>query len=133
MTYYVDTNIFIRYLTEDVPQQTDLVEKRFEQAKQNQINLIVTEFTIAEVLYVLQSFYKMDKNQAVVKIQTIISTSWIDIKRKEAVLEALLLYKTMNIDFVDLLNWAVAKKNKAKILSFDKDFDKLTPKLRVEP
>jgi len=133
MTYYVDTNIFIRYLTEDVPQQTDLVEKRFQQAKQGQINLIVTEFTIAEVLYVLQSFYKMDKNQAVVKIQTIISTSWIDIKQKETVLEALLLYKTLNIDFVDLLNWTITKKHKAKILSFDKDFDKLIPKLRFEP
>lgn len=133
MTYYVDTNIFVRYLTEDIPQQTELVEKRFQQAKQNQINLITTEFTIAEVLYVLQSFYKMDRGQAIVKVQTMISPRWINVERKEEVLEALLLYKTMNIDFVDLLNWAVAKENKAKILSFDKDFDKLTPKLRVEP
>lgn len=133
MTYYVDTNIFIRYITEDVPQQTDLVEKRFEQAKQNQISLIVTEFTIAEILYVLQSFYKMDRAQTIVKVKTMISPKWINMERKEAVLEALLLYKTKNIDFVDLLNWAIAKEDKAKILSFDKDFDKLTPKLRVEP
>lgn len=133
MTYYVDTNIFIRYLTEDDPQQTELAEKRFEQAKQDQINLSVTEFTIAEVLYVLQTFYKMGRAKTIVKVQTMISPSWINIERKEAVLEALLLYKTVNIDFVDLLNWTIAKEDKAKILSFDKDFDKLTPKLRVEP
>ena len=133
MTCYADTNIFIRYLTQDIPEQAEKAEKRFLQAKEGGITLILTSFTVVEILYVLQEFYKMDKNTAVAKLQTIISPEFIKVEKKEHILEALLLFKIVNIDFVDLLNWTIAKEDKAKILSFDKDFDKLTPKLRIEP
>lgn len=133
MLCYVDTNVVIRYLTNDVPQQADRVKQRLLQAKEGKLNLAITSFTIVEILFILQSWYKLTKDEAVTKLQTFISPDWIKVEKKKAVLGAFEFYKEKNIDFVDLLNFSVAKEDKAKILSFDKDFDKLTPKLRVEP
>lgn len=133
MNYLVDTNIFIRFLTRDVPEQADKIEKFFLKASQGKISLSVTNFTIVEVLYILESWYKLKKDDAVSKIQTLITPDWIGLEKKEIILEALQIYIEENIDFVDILNFVFAKERELKILSFDKDFDKLIPKLRVEP
>ena len=133
MTYYVDTNIVIRYLTRDDLEKAKQVRQRLIEARKGTLRLIITSFTAIEILFVLRNYYNIKKYEAIDKLQTFLSPDFIHVERKEVVLEALLLYKTLNIDFVDLLNWTIAKDDKAKILSFDKDFDKLTPKLRVEP
>lgn len=133
MLHYIDANVIIRYLTEDIPQQADKVEQRLLQAKEGKLYVAITSFIIVEVLFILQSWYKLTKGEAITKLQTFISPNFIKVERKKSILEAFEFYKEKNIDFVDLLNFAIAKEDKAKILSFDKDFDKLTPKLRVEP
>lgn len=133
MKYYVDTNIFIRYLTKDVIRQAQKVKQRLLQAKEGKIQLLLTSFTAVEILFILQKYYELSKAEAIEKLHSLFSPAFIAIDQKEAFLEALSLYKDSNIDFVDLFNFTVTKKHKTKILSFDKDFDKLTPKLRVEP
>lgn len=133
MRYYVDTNIFIRYLTKDVVDQAQKVKQRLLQAKEGKIQLILTSFTGVEIIFILENYYELPKIEAIGKLHSLLSPNFIMIDQKTAFLEALSLYKNSNIDFVDLLNFTVTKENKAKILSFDKDFDKLTPKLRVEP
>lgn len=131
--YLVDTNVIIRYLTQDLPDQAQRVKKRFLQAKRKEIILTLTGFTVAEILFVLESWYKLEKEDAISKVQTLITPDWIGLEKKEVILEALLCYREINIDFIDLLVWSLAKTEKIHILSFDKDFDRLYPKLRTEP
>ena len=55
------------------------------------------------------------------------------VKEKEVIFEALNIYRLNKIDLVDLIIWTTAKNENKKLLSFDKDFDKLSPKIRLEP
>lgn len=128
-----DTNIFLRYLTNDIPEQATRVEKHFKKAEKGKLQLIVLQITVVELLFQLEHWYGLKKTDAVEKMIRFISPAWFEIDYKDAVFEALNTYKSKSIDFVDLLVWAGAKQRKLVILSFDKDFDKLEPKLRLNP
>ncbi len=52
---FVDTNIFLRYLTRDDPDKAQACFELFKRAEANQITLTATETVIAEVVYVLSS------------------------------------------------------------------------------
>lgn len=128
-----DTNVFLRFLTNDIPAQAQQIEKRFKQAEQRKFIIVILHITIIEILFHLEKWYKLSKKDAVEKVVQIITPSWIEIGSKDAILEALGIYAEKSIDFVDLITWMVAKSKDAKILSFDKHFDKLTPKIRLKP
>jgi len=66
-------------------------------------------------------------------ILALFSPDWIIIREKEIIFEAISLYRLKNIDIVDLLVFVTSKNDNKKILSFDKDFDKLSPKIRLQP
>lgn len=128
-----DTNIFLRFLTKDVPDQAKLVVNRFIQAQEEKIVICLLHITLIEILFHLERWYKLAKPDAVNKIILIVSQPWIKVENKNAVLAALSLYRQHNIDLVDLLTWTLSQETKRKILSFDKHYDQLNPKLRLEP
>lgn len=132
-TIYADTNVFLRFLTNDIPAQSEKVERRFKQAQSGKFAIVVLHITIIEILFHLERWYKLSKKEATEKLAQLLSPSWITTDHKDAVFEALQLYTEKNIDFVDLLTWNITKEAKTKLLSFDKDFDKLSPNLRLKP
>lgn len=132
-TVVVDTNVLLRFLTDDVPNQARRVEDRLREVQRGEIELFIYPITIVELLFHLENWYKYPKQDACKKIEVLLSPEWMKVEEKSAVVAAIDLYKQKNIDFVDLLLWSFAKNRDYGVLSFDKDFDKLTPKIRVEP
>lgn len=128
-----DTNVFLRFLTNDIPSQAKSIEKRFKDAQEEKLRLVVLPISVVEILFQLENWYKFSKREAVEKLMLLFSPSWLEVEDKEAVFEAFTIYKESKIDFVDILTFSMAKKRNSKILSFDKDYDKLSPKLRLEP
>jgi predicted nucleic acid-binding protein len=53
--HFVDTNIFIRYLTRDDPDKAKACFELFKRASTNEIALTTTEAVMSEVVYVLSS------------------------------------------------------------------------------
>jgi len=132
-TLLVDTNVVLRFLTNDIPSQAKKVEKRFKTAQEGKISLRILPIVVIEIIFHLEHWYKFKKVDACEKIKMLFSPTWMQLDEKVAIFESLEIYKTSNIDFVDLILWCIAKKDKQKILSFDKDYDKLSPKLRTTP
>ncbi|OGK17475.1 hypothetical protein A2774_05520 [Candidatus Roizmanbacteria bacterium RIFCSPHIGHO2_01_FULL_39_12c] len=128
-----DTNIFLRFLTNDIPEQAARVEKRFREAEKTTLQFIVFQITLVEVLFQLEHWYRLKKAEAADKMIRLFSPDWFEIDNKDAVFEALNIYKNKNIDFVDVLVYAIAKKQKLRIFSFDKDFNKLDVNIRLKP
>ena len=58
----MDTNIFLRYLTDDVPHQADAVEQLLHQASQGEILLTTNSWVIAEIIWTLDSYYGLSKD-----------------------------------------------------------------------
>lgn len=132
-TVIADTNVFLRFLTKDIQEQAEKVIIRFNQAKIGKIEIFLLHITLVEILFQLEQWYHLPKKEACDKLILLLFQPWIEIEEKPAVLLALTCYPAFNIDFVDLLTWSAAKTRDAKILSFDRDFDRLSPKLRLRP
>ena len=128
-----DTNVFLRFLTNDIPLQAEAVQKRLAQARDGKIAIIVLPITIVELMFHLEKWYRFTAQQAAQKCALLISPAWITMENKPSMMLALSIYPTYSIDFVDILTWCAAQTLNAKILSFDKDYDKLPEKIRLTP
>ena len=47
---FIDTSIFIRYLTNDIPEKADACEKLFKNAIADKEDLFTTDLVIAEII-----------------------------------------------------------------------------------
>ncbi|NOX38085.1 MAG: type II toxin-antitoxin system VapC family toxin [Calditrichaeota bacterium] len=103
-SYFIDTNIFLRYLTNDDPAKADRIEKLFNRAKQENLRLVTSHLTIAELVWTLDSYYKLKPSTIEDILLKIINTPFIEIPHVDLILQALDLYVTANIDFIDAYN-----------------------------
>lgn len=124
-TYLVDTNIFLRFLLNDVKEQTKQARLYFQQAKANKILLTLHPVTVFEVDYALVKLYSLSKQTVVEKLQSILSISYIHVIDRAILLAALKLYNQKTIDFVDVFLYTYAESIGSEVLSFDKDFKKM--------
>ena len=123
--FIVDSNVFLRFFLNDNPEQAEKVREFFKVIKKENDKILVEPITIAEIVYHLRTTYSLAKEQAVEMVLTLFIENWIVIPHKEAVIEALVLYKRKQIDLEDLILWTIAKAQNIKVVSFDKDFKKL--------
>lgn len=118
---FVDTNLFIRYLTNDEPELADRVEKLLDQAAAGELQLITTELVIAETVWVLESSYKLKNREVAPLIRGILATSGLEVVNAEMISRALMLYELQNIDFVDAsITVFMEKQGILDIYSYDK-------------
>ena len=62
---FIDANVILRYLTRDPPEMAEATLKTFMDAEKGKAFLLVTVSTVAEVVWVLESFYGYSKDQIV--------------------------------------------------------------------
>ncbi len=131
---FVDTNIFIRFLTDDVPEKADACEEIFKKAVEKQEALFTTELVIAEIVWVLESFYELPKNEVQDKVEKILNTPNLTCPHKDLILSALILYGEENIDYIDAYNALILKeKGIEELYSYDKHYNRISWLTRLEP
>jgi predicted nucleic-acid-binding protein len=131
---FVDTNIFIRFLTDDVPEKVDACEEIFKKAVEKQETLFTTDLVVAEIVWVLESFYELPKNEIQDKVEKILNTPNLICPHKDLILSALILYSEKNIDYTDAYNALILKENGIEELySYDKHYDRIDWLTRLEP
>ena len=131
---FLDTNIFIRFLTDDVPEKVDACEEIFKKAVEKQETLFTTDLVIAEIVWVLESFYELPKNEIQDKVEKILNTPNLICPHKDLILSALILYSEKNIDYIDACNASILKENGIEELySYDKHYDRIDWLTRLEP
>jgi predicted nucleic acid-binding protein len=133
---FVDTNIFLRYLTKDDPDKAQACFKLFKQAEANQITLVATETVIAEVVYVLSSkrTYNLPRDQIRARLYPLLTLQGLRLPQRRMVLRAIDLYVAYEIDFEDALIVAHMERQAVRELySYDRDFDEVPGVKRQEP
>ena len=123
---YADTNLFIRFFTGDSDMQAQESRKFLNQVSRGKYELFICDLIIAEIIYVLESIYHLDRNAVVEKILAIVETDNAVIENRSIILKALDLYEEKNIDFIDayLVSHSV-KNNCDTIFTFDRDLKKI--------
>lgn len=134
-TYFVDTNLFIRYLTNDDIEKANRVEELLDKAALGKVRLITCEVVLAEVVWVLESYYNLNKVQIAEHLEAILATPGLNVLNGKVVEKAVEYYLNENIDFIDAYIVSLMNKlNISSIYSFDKKHLKRIKSIkRLEP
>ncbi len=117
---FVDTNLFLRYLTDDVPAQADAVEDLLRKAEQGKPRLVTNSMVIAEIVWTLESYYKLEQDDIQNKVLAILNTPGLEVSDNNLVLKAIIWYAEKNVDFIDAYNAAwMEREGIEKIYTFD--------------
>jgi len=103
---FVDTNVFLRHLTNDLPHQAEAVERLLRQAAAGQLRLATNAMVVAEVVWTLESYYSLSKADVAARITAMLNTAGLDVADAPLLLRAIADYVDLNIDFIDAYNAA---------------------------
>ena len=123
--YFVDTNIFVRFLLNDHKILSLKARGYFSLADSNEAILVSDILVITEVFWVLKSFYQYPAKDINELVMQILSNKNIQIGNKPLILNTLKLCQEKNIDFVDAFCFLTARQQKIKLITFDKKLAKL--------
>ena len=98
---FIDTNLFLRYITNDVPEQAEYFERLLNHAHNGSILLMTNTLVIAEIVWTLKSYYAFSKQQIDKTVSSIVASNAIEIPERQILLQALENFNTLNIDFTD--------------------------------
>lgn len=120
MKRYVDTNILVRIITNDQPEQAQRALKLIESHTSGE--LVILSAVLAEVCFVLERspVYSFSRATIVSALQEIIATPQFKVSASGQAALGLFL-KNPKLDFVDCLLAAISGGKPAGVLSFDKD------------
>ncbi|KAA0241487.1 MAG: PIN domain-containing protein [Candidatus Brocadia sp. AMX2] len=117
----IDTNLLVRYLINDDQKKAEAVDNLLDKAMKGEVRIVVPSVVIAELVWVLESFYQMKADTILELVEAIVNTTGLDVTDKLTVISALRLYKNRNIDFIDAWIIEFAKERGIKtIYTFDK-------------
>jgi predicted nucleic acid-binding protein len=129
---FVDTNVFLRYLTGDDPEQAPRARSLMSQAERGEVQLVTTALTIAEIVRVLESVYDVDRRAIRAKVVAILGQPGLMVQHQEALLQAIVWYEEKSVDFADAYSAAwMEREGLYEVYTFDQDFDRfeeLTPR-----
>ena len=101
---FADTNLFLRYLTNDVPEQAEAFERLLKAAGQGTYTLVTNPMVIAEIVWTLESYYQLSPGEAQKRVLAILNTPGIEVFEGDLVLQAVLWHVEKNVDFIDAYN-----------------------------
>jgi predicted nucleic-acid-binding protein len=117
----IDTNLLVRYLINDDQKKAAAVDNLLDKAIKGELRIVVPSVVIAELVWVLESFYQLEADAILELVEAIVNTSGLDVTDKSTVISALRLYRNRNIDFIDAWIIEFAKERGIKtIYTFDK-------------
>lgn len=133
---FLDTNVIIRYVTKDNPDQSARSFAFLQQVEDGERTVVTCEGVFVEVVQVLESkrLYNLARPEIRSVLSDLITLPGLQIPHKSTYARALDLYASTSLDFVDALN--VAHMERAKvgtIVSFDQGFDRVDGIRRGEP
>ncbi len=132
----LDTNLLIRYLTNDDPAKARAVFTLLQQVQAGAEQLYTTEVVVAEATFVLSGkTYRLSSSDTATRLAAILRLRGIRLPRKRTILRALAIYgQASGLDFSDALLVATAEATGiTTLLSYDTDFDGIPGITRREP
>ncbi len=116
----LDTNVLVRYLTQDDPKQTAAATRLFGSLSAAS-PAFVSQVVLAETVWVLQSRYVADAAQIGQVVETLLRTDAIQVERADVVWRALRRFRQDQADFPDALVAELAHAaGCGQIYSFDR-------------
>ena len=130
MTAFVDTNVLVRHLTGDPPDLAARATRYLGTVDE----LLLPDVILAEVAYVLESFYEAPRTQVAATLRAVLAFPAIRVLDADLLQRAVEVYEVHRLDFADAYLVASAERSGVgSIASFDRSIDRVPTVRREEP
>jgi predicted nucleic acid-binding protein len=130
VTAFIDTKVLIRHLTGDPPELAARATRYLANAE----HLLLADLILAEVAYVLESFYETPRVQVATTLRAVLAFSAIRVLDADLLQRAVEVYEIHRLDFADAYLVASAERTGVGVIaSFDRSIDRVTTVRREEP
>lgn len=118
---FVDTNFINRFLLQDIPEQTEIVNKIFDQTSGKKLKLYSTDVVFFEVCWSLKQFYDLEESNILEMLYELIASGLISFQTNELLLKAIKRSENNKLEIVDNyhLVWCV-ENTVTEFNTFDK-------------
>ncbi|KKU06435.1 MAG: PilT protein domain protein [Candidatus Magasanikbacteria bacterium GW2011_GWA2_45_39] len=119
MRLQLDTNALLRYTTNDIPKEADMVEVLIKKAKEGTVSLYICEPIFIETAVMLKQYFKFPKGKIVSILSFLINSPELHIENRQGLLRALGVYAEYSVDFVDCVLLVRTQMQNQQIFTFD--------------
>lgn len=131
---FIDTNLFLRLLLQDVPKQVKEASSIFKKASMGKIKVFTNTVVFFEIYWVLKSFYRKSEQEIEKVLRQVLSLESINLDNREVLVKTLNLFRFCNHDLEDAYNLAFALHHKAQdFITFDEKQKKHFILLKQKP
>jgi predicted nucleic acid-binding protein len=127
---FVDTNILVRHLTGDPPDQAARATRFLAEADE----LFLVDLVVAELVYVLESFYEVERARVAEFVRAVLAFDPVQVVDEELLLRTVEVYEIERLDFAEAYLVACAERSGVDaVASFDRSIDRVPTVRRLEP
>lgn len=134
MVRFLDTNVLMRYFTNDDPEKAQAVLSLLERVEHGEEWIVTTPLVIFEAVFLLERSYGTPKALVRDILAGVLSLRNLQLAEKTLCRDALDLFVEKNISYPDAYSalWMRAK-GVGEIYSWDREFDRVAGLTRIEP
>lgn len=134
MARFLDTNIIMRYFTNDDPAKARAALALMDRVERGDERVVTTPLVIFEAVFLLQRSYKLPKDRVREMVGDLLALRHLQLAEKRTCRRALDLYVERNISYADAYNalW-MQERGVTEVYSWDGEFDRVPELRRLEP
>lgn len=121
--FLLDTNVLLRFLRGDHASHSPAARALFSDASDGKCVLVLTEVTVAEAVWVLESYYQTRRTDIAEGLSKVIISAGVRCIRQIEMIDALSRFASTNCDFLDCYLAALAAASGDHVATFNRDFD----------
>jgi predicted nucleic acid-binding protein len=130
VTAFLDTNVLARHLTGEPRTQAARATRYLEGADE----LLLADLIVAELAYVLESFYETPRGQVAETLRAVLAFPAIRVLDAELLNRTVEVYEVHRLDFAEAYLVASAERTGVGVVaSFDRAIDRVGTVRREEP
>ena len=130
----MDTNVFLDLIVENCGKRFEESKDFLDRARKGHFKIVTSNLVLAEVVWVLQSFYKMDRVDIAKAVRSLLNIAGLKFLNKDDWKSALTHFVNKKVKYIDAVIASIegVSDHKVIVVSYDLEFDKLGVK-RMEP
>ncbi len=123
---YIDTNIFLRFLTEEKENLSQDLLEFFQNLQDGSTKASCLDIVFFQVIFVLKSFYKVNKDEIIKIMKNMLSLDGLYIKNRRILEKTLELWEKHSDDIIDCYIVAnMEQDGENELYTFDKKIKNL--------
>jgi predicted nucleic acid-binding protein len=130
---FLDTNILLRHLLQDDPEQSPKASAFLKQIEEGSVKVRTADTVIFETVFTLQKAYRQPKAAIRDALLPLIDLPGIELPNKRRFRKVFSLYVDTNLPFADAYHAVLMEQlHLTEVVTFDTDFDKIEGITRVK-